>query len=67
MFKKEFLYFQDNLYIVKKIIKERHNPIIDVWKERLNADIVLRRDGQLYFLELVPDLEIIEETKIVNQ
>ena len=59
MCKNEFLNFQDNLYIVKKIIKEKHNPIIDVWKERLNADLVLRKDGQLYFLELVPDLEII--------
>ena len=61
MFKNEFLTFQDNLYIVKKIIREDQNPIIDVWKERLRADIVLRRDGQLYFLELVPDLEIINQ------
>lgn len=61
MFKTEFLNFQDNLYVIKKILKEKHNPVIDVWKERLNADIVLRRDGQLYFLELVPDLEIINQ------
>jgi radical SAM superfamily enzyme YgiQ (UPF0313 family) len=61
MFKNEFLTFQDNLYIVKKIIREDQNPIIDVWKERLRADIVLRRDGRLYFLELVPDLEIINQ------
>ena len=61
MFKNEFLTFQDNLYIIKKIIREDQNPIIDVWKERLRADIVLRRDGRLYFLELVPDLEIINQ------
>jgi hypothetical protein len=60
MFKNEFLKFQDRLYVVKKIIKEEHQPIIDVWKEHLNADTVLRRDGILYFLELVPDLEIIQ-------
>ena len=59
MFKNEFLTFQDNLYIIKKIIREDTNPVIDVWKEQLRADVVLRRDGQLYFLELVPDLEII--------
>ena len=34
-------------------------PVIEVWKEQLNADTVLRKDGSLYFLELVPDLEII--------
>jgi hypothetical protein len=59
MFKNQFLNFQDNLYIIKKIIREDLNPIIDVWKEHLMADVVLRKDGRLYFLELVPDLEII--------
>jgi hypothetical protein len=59
MFKHQFLNFQDNLYIIKKIIREDTNPVIDVWKEHLMADIVVRKDGQLYFLELVPDLEII--------
>jgi hypothetical protein len=59
MFKHQFLNFQDNLYIIKKIIREDTNPVIDVWKEHLMADIVVRKDGLLYFLELVPDLEII--------
>jgi hypothetical protein len=59
MFKHQFLNFQDNLYIIKKIIREDTNPVIDVWKEHLMADVVVRRDGLLYFLELVPDLEII--------
>jgi len=61
MFKNEFLTFQDNLYIIKKVIREDSNLVIDVWKERLNADIVLRKEGRLYFLELVPDLEIINQ------
>ena len=59
MFKNQFLNFQDKLYLIKKVLKESTNPVIDVWKEHLKADIVLRKDGQLYFLELVPDLEII--------
>jgi hypothetical protein len=59
MFKNEFLTFQDNLYIIKKVIREDSNPVIDVCKERLRADVVLRKEGRLYFLELVPDLEII--------
>jgi hypothetical protein len=59
MFKHQFLNFQDRLYVIKKIIREDLNPVIDVWKEHLMADVVVRREGLLYFLELVPDLEII--------
>jgi hypothetical protein len=59
MFKHQFLNFQDRLYVIKKVIREDLNPVIDVWKEHLMADVVVRRDGLLYFLELVPDLEII--------
>ena len=61
MFNKKFLTYQDNLYIIKKIIHEDHQPNIETWKERLGADIVLRKEGDLYFLELVPDLEIINQ------
>ena len=59
MFKHQFLNFQDRLYVIKKVIREDLNPVIDVWKEHLMADVVVRREGLLYFLELVPDLEII--------
>lgn len=57
MFKNQFLNFNNNLYIIKRLLKEEDRPVIDVWKEHLNADTVLRKDGILYFLELVPDLE----------
>ena len=61
MFKNEFITFQDTLYLIRKIIKEDHNPIIDTWKEHLGADIVLRKEGNLYFLQLVPDLEVVND------
>lgn len=61
---KQFITFQDNLYLLKRVIKEDLNPNTDVWKEHLRADLVLRKDGMFYFVELVPDLEIIEEFKI---
>jgi hypothetical protein len=67
MFKREFLYFQDKLFIVKRIIREDPDINIEVWKEHLFADTVLRKEGKLYFLINVPDLEIIEEPEIVNQ
>jgi hypothetical protein len=60
MFKSEFLNFQDRLFVIKRIIKEEDRPIIDTWKEYLQADTVLKREGLLYFLESVADLEIIQ-------
>lgn len=57
MFCKQFLNFNNNLYVIRRLIKEELRPNIDVWKEHLGADTVLRKDGILYFLELVPDLE----------
>lgn len=56
---KQFISLNDKLYLVKKLIKEEHRPIIDVWKEHLQADTVLKKDGILYFVETVVDLEII--------
>lgn len=56
---KQFIPFNDKLFLVKKIIKEDHLPVVDVWKEHLRADTVLKKEGLLYFLETVDDLEII--------
>lgn len=58
--KTELVKFEDRLLIIKKIIKEELRPNIEVWKEHLRADTVLKKDGLLYFLESVPELEIIE-------
>lgn len=55
----EFIPFQDKLYLLKRTLKEADRPIVDTWKEHLRADIVLRKDGLLYFLQEVVDLEII--------
>ncbi len=56
---KQFIPFNGKLYLIKKIIKEEHGPIIDVWKDHLGADTVLRKEGVLYFLKIVEELEII--------
>jgi len=61
MFKNEFVNFQDRLFLIKRVIKEEHQPNVEVWKEHLMADTVLKKDGLLYFLETVPDLEIIND------
>lgn len=56
---KQFIPFNNKLFLVKKIIKEDHSPVVEVWKEHLRADTVLKKEGLLYFLETVDDLEII--------
>jgi hypothetical protein len=47
--------------VVKKIKIDR-NPIIDVWKEHLNADTVLKRDGYYWFCEEIPSIDFEELT-----
>lgn len=60
MLKNEFINFQGKLFLIKRILREDLNPNIDIWKEHLEADTVLKKENLLYFLETVPDLDIIE-------
>lgn len=60
----EIIEFQGSLYILKRKIKEKFNPNIEVWKEHLNADTVLRKEEDLYFLEKIQEPEIIEGEQI---
>ena len=62
-FRKEFMKYQDNLYIIRAIypaekVKD-HNGI----KEELGCNLVLRQQNQMYFLEQVQDV-VFEETNI---
>lgn len=59
MFKNEFLNFQGKLHIIKRVLKEEYNPNVEVWKEHLGANLVLRKDGLLYFVEEIPDLVVL--------
>ena len=54
-----------DMYSVRKKIKIDHGPIIETWKEHLRCDKVFmnKNEGYYYFCKLVPDLEIIEDTK----
>ena len=60
-----FLNFEDKLYIVKRTIYESHKPNVSLWKNHLRADKVLRKDGILYFLIEITEVDyedIIEKT-----
>lgn len=59
-----FIDYNQSLYIVKRIVKEISNPIIDDWKEHLKVDIVLKKNGLFYFLQKVDEAQIVEEDDI---
>ena len=59
-----FIDYNQSLYILKRVIKESSRPILDDWKEHLNADTVLKKDGLLYFLQKVDEAQTIEEDDI---
>lgn len=59
---------QDDLYIVKKTIKETTlvKPLdVDYFKTYYGCDTIFKKDGLFYFVEKIQDAEIIpdEETK----
>jgi len=64
--RKEFLTFNNMLYYIVKTVKEEDRPIIDNLKEYFQADIVLKKEGRLYFLRNIPEAEVILETKNNN-
>ena len=57
---KPIIAFNDELYILKRIIKESENPILDDFKNILQADHVLRKEGKYYFCQKIDD-PIVEE------
>lgn len=61
MFRNEFIKYQDNLYIVKRILKAEYNPNVEAWKEQTGSDLALQKEGMVYFVELIPDLEVIPD------
>jgi len=65
---KQVLNYQDHLYILLRTIKESSNPIIQDFKEYLNADLVLKKDGIIYFLSSIDEAQIVvdEEVKVIE-
>ena len=61
-FRSQKVTFNDKLFIVVKKIRIDRNPIIDVWKEHLNTDTVLKRDGYYWFCEEIPSIDFEELT-----
>lgn len=53
--------FQDKRFNIKRLVREDPNENIEYWKSIITHDVVLRKDGYLWFLIEISDVEIIEE------
>jgi hypothetical protein len=56
-----FIRVNDGLFRVIRTFKEDYVKNVDGLKELLHIDIVFRKDGLLYFCDIIQDLEIINE------
>ena len=53
--------YKDKRYKVKRLVKEDPEENIEYWKSLIPHDIVLKKDGKLWFLTEMTDAIIIEE------
>lgn len=60
---KQVVNFQDNLYIIKRMIKETNikEEFVQEYKEWIGCDTVLRKDGMYYFANKIEEVQIIPE------
>ena len=57
-FRYQKLNYNNKLYLIIRKIAIDQRPIVNVWKEHLNCDTVLKgNDGFFYFLQEVSDIE----------
>ncbi len=53
--------YQNKRFNVRRLVKEDPDENIEFWKSLIEHDIVLRKDGYLWFLIEISDAEIIIE------
>jgi hypothetical protein len=51
----------DKLYNIIRLVKYIPEENINFWKSIIKHDLVLKKDGFLWFLDEIIDIEIIEE------
>ena len=60
---KQLLTINENLYVLKRTFSEDRIKNVDAAKEWLSADHVFKKDAVLYFCELIPECELVEDTE----
>ena len=58
---RELVVVGEELYLLKRKLRDEQGINVDAWKEHLRAEKVFRKDGVLFFCELIPELEIVPE------
>ena len=53
--------YQDKRFNIRRLVREVPDENIEYWKSIINHDVVLRKDGYLWFLIEISDTEIVEE------
>ena len=53
--------YQNKRFNVRRLVKEYPDENIEFWKSIIDHDLVLRKDGFLWFLIEITEVEIIEE------
>ena len=59
--------YKDKRYKVKRLVTENPEEDIDYWKSLIPHDIVLKKNGKLWFLTEITDAIILEEDGGINQ
>lgn len=58
---KTYISWEDKLVEVKRVYAEERVKDIELVKEWLDADTILRKDARLYFCTTIQDAEILSE------
>jgi len=53
--------YQNKRFNIRRLVRENPEENIEYWKSLIAHDLVLRKDGYLWFLIEISDVEIIEE------
>lgn len=60
----EIFDWKGDLYMLKRAVRESHEPVIEEWKQYLHADTVLKKDGFIFFCKKIEEAKIIEDDTI---
>ena len=52
--------YQNKRYNIRRLVRENPDENIEFWKNIIEHDVVLRKDGYLWFLIEISDAEIVE-------
>jgi hypothetical protein len=63
---KQVIDWNGELYSIKRVIKETSikEVFVQEYKEYINSDTVLKRNGMYYFVEKIPEAQIVEEEEL---